>query len=394
MYISHRMAFLFMEKSGSGTVTQYAPGIAALGYYAASRASSSGRAVHYVRPKPKKWYNKLKMRRRARAPKYFKRPRGRGRRRGVYRSRPLTSQNDNKVYYRKRRMGRRARRRAKGKYRAFTAQIMKREPANIFPYVDVDNITWSDNTSVYFGAFMGLLAQNNYDNNFGEAWSQITDGNTASVKAAAGKFRCDSMSLRVVIRNVTTIGEGTTATATVDLDVYEVMCIKDLPLDLWPSGVGIESFLVSQKNILRQPKGMEIEVGTSGSGIASVQHNTGTSSTTQVVGDTLFNNPLALRYFKVTRAMKIQLPSDGVTEFEIRDSKSHTITRESCYGLGSLAAKAYVTRGFIFNVNGRVFYSSGGTPNFSSGTLYLEQYVRYNIKEIGTKSPTLVYDGI
>jgi len=392
-----------MEKSFSGggsSYYTYAPTLAGLGYYGyqqatSSRTASQPRVIQVQRKKKApKWANKLQMRRRARAPRYKRRnPRGRGRR--IRRTRPLTSQNDNKLTYVKRRLGRRARRRAKQSYRRFSNQMMKREPANIFPYVHVAKIQWVDNTSKYFGALMGLYGHDFYDNNFAQAWDSITGGNAANVKAGAAKFRVDSMSLRVVIRNVTTVGEGTSATPTIDLDVFEVMCIRDIPEELWADSTGIESFLATQKNLMRQPTGMDIEVGTGGTGIPTSQQNAGSSSSNQVVGDTLFNNPMALRYWRVVRAMKIQLPSDGITEFEVRDSGNHTVIRQQCFDFGKLAARAYVTRGFIFNVNGRVFFSEGtNIPNFSSGTLNIETYVRYNIKEISGKSPTLVYDGI
>jgi len=216
--------------------------------------------------------------------------------------------------------------------------------------------------------------------------------NAADLKAEAGKFRLDHQSLRVVIRNTTTTGSST-ATPTIDIDCWKVVCIRDVPLDLWSPGLGVESFMASQKNKLRQATGMDIEVDDNGAGIATVQQNAGTSSTTQAVGDSIFNNPLFTRYFRVIKAFKIQLGSNNVTELSWRDARNRYVTREQCFGTAALAAKAGVTKGFIFNMNGRVHFPAGAAE-FISGSINIERYVRYNVKCVSGTSPTLVYDGI
>lgn len=303
---------------------------------------------------------------------------------------PLTDQRDVITTYRKRRMGRRRRKRYVRQLRRWKSNQLRLSPSRIFQYVDADNITWSANTSRYFGAFMGLCSQNNYDNNFGEAWGNITSG-TADVKAEASMFRLDHQSLRIVLRNTTTTA-AVTATPTIDVDVYKVVCIKDVPSDLWVSGVGVEVFLANQKNQLRQATGMDIEVGTTGTGIATAQQNAGNSFATQVVGDSLFNNPMFLRYFKILKCYKIQLGSNNMTELSWRDSKNRVIKREECFGTAGISCKRGVTKGYIFNVNGRAHYPTA-TVEFISGSMVLEQYVRYNVKCIEGTAPTLVYDG-
>jgi len=303
----------------------------------------------------------------------------------------LTDQRDVITTYRKRFMPRRRKRRYVRQLRRWQSNQLRLEPARFFNYVEVDNINWGANTSAYFGAFMGLFGQNNYDNNFGETWNSITNSPQADTKAEAGKFRLDHMSLRVVIRNTTTTGAAG-ATPVVDIDCYKVVCIRDVPLALWASGLGIESFMAGQKNKLRQAQGMDIEVTTAGSGIPSVQQNAGTSSVNQVVGDSMFNNPLFTRYFRVLKCFKIQLGSNNMTEFSWRDSKNQYIMREQCFGTSALAAKRGVTKGYIFNVNGRPYFPTA-TPEFISGSLICEQYVRYNVKCIAGTAPTLVYDG-
>lgn len=303
----------------------------------------------------------------------------------------LTDQRDVITTYRKRRMPRRKKRRYVRSLRRWKSAQLRLSPSRIFQYCDVDAITWAANTSRYFGAFSGLYGQNNYDNNFGEAWNSITNTGSASDKADAGQFRLDHQGLRCVIRNTTTVGSSA-ASPTIDIDVYKVVCIKDIPISLWVSGLGIESFMVGEKNRMRQAQGMDIEVGTTGSGIATSIQNAGSSSSTQVVGDSLWNNPPFLRYFKIIKQFKVQLGSNNICEFSWRDSKNRTVKRNECFGTSALAAKKGVTRGYIFNVNGRAF-DNAGTAEFVSGSLILEQYVRYNVKCIAGTAPTLVYDG-
>lgn len=315
----------------------------------------------------------------------------RGRNQRAYTTPVLTDQRDVVTTYRKRRMPRRQKRRYVKSIRRWKSAQLRDSPARLFQYVDVDLISWSANTSRYFGAFSGLMGQNNYDNNFGETWNSITNTNAADLKAEAGKFRLDHQSLRVVLRNTTTTA-AVGATPTVDVDIYKVVCIRDVPLLLWASGLGVESFLASQKNKLRQAQGMDIEVDDAGTGITTNQQNAGTSSATQVVGDSLFNNPLFLRYFKVLECKKIQLGSNNQTEFQWRDSRNRYVSREDCFGSSALACKRGVTRGYIMNVNGRA-YDNAGTAEFISGSMVMEQYVRYNVKCIAGTSPTLVYDG-
>lgn len=305
---------------------------------------------------------------------------------------PLTGERDYRVVYRKKRMPRRRKRRYVRSIKRFNSALLRSEPARLFQYLDVKDYLSGLNTSRYFGAFMGLLGQNFYDNNFGEAFNNMTGG-SATLKAQAAKLRVDHMSLRVVLRN-TTEGVVQGGIGTIDLDVYQVVCCRDLPISAWPSANGIESFAASQKNKLRQATGMDIEVTDAGAGVPTSQQNAGTSSVTQVVGDSLWNNPLFLRYFKVVKQFKIQLPVGSTTEFSMRDSKNSVITREMCFDLNQLAAKAWFTKGYVFNINGRPTLTGPSTYEFANVSVICEQYVRYNCKPLVSKSPTYTYDGV
>lgn len=310
--------------------------------------------------------------------------------------RPLTDQRDVITTYRKRRMPRRKKRAYVRSLKRWQSNQLRLSPSRIFQYVYADDFTWNQGTCIYFGSFSGLFGQNYQDNNLGEAWTSITNGTAADDKARAGHFRLDHQSLRIVLRNLTS-ADAINSTPTVDIDVYKVVCIRDIPTTLWPSGTSIEVFMAGLKNQLRRANGMDIEVSTAGAGIATLQQNAGTDATNQPVGDSLWNNPVFLRYFKILKTFKIQLGTNNQTEFSWRDSKNRIIPRQQCFegSQGGLAARKGVTRGYIFNVNGRAYIESGtGLPIFNSGAVVMESYVRYNVKCIQGTSPTLVYDGV
>jgi len=114
---------------------------------------------------------------------------------------PLTGERDYRVVYRKKRMPRRKKRRYVRSLKRFRSAMLREEPARIFQYLDVKDYQSGLNLSRYFGAFMGLLANNWYDNNFGEVWNNMTNTNGADLKAQAAKLRVDHMALRVVLGN-------------------------------------------------------------------------------------------------------------------------------------------------------------------------------------------------
>lgn len=302
---------------------------------------------------------------------------------------PLTSQHDYRVVYRKRSMGKRKRRRYVKSVKRFQSQIMRGLPSRIFQYVHALEYLSAPNCSYYFGAFMGLYSQNIYDNNFTQALNNITQGANCDAKIQTGFLRLDHASLRVVLRN--------TGLTPVDVDVYKVVCIRDIPLDIWIPGTRIESMYTTQKNLLRQAQGMDFETTELGVGVTTLQQNAGTSSVTQAVGDSLWNNPPFLKYWKIVKQFKIQLPSGNTTEFMTRNSRNRKLMCQEFIEpvvQGNIQAKKYVTEGYIFNINGRATTIGEGVVQFEPSQVMCEQYVRYNIKVVPGGSPTLVYDGI
>lgn len=297
---------------------------------------------------------------------------------------PLTSQHDYRVVYSKKRMPKRKKRAYVRSVKRFRTMSMKSLPARIHQLVSVQEYSSGLNHSRYFGAFMGLTGQNIYDTALQNVMENIAPG-TGAQKLRSGGIRLDHQSLRCVIRNVSDAGE------TIDLDIYKVICIRDIPDAVWTAGERIEDMHVTLKNNLRQHQGMDIESGNAV--IPPIQHNAGTSVTTQVVGDLLWNNPPFLRYWKIVKQFKVQLPPGNTTEFSMRSSKNKFVKYSDCFDTdqGQLAAKAYLTQGYIFNINGRAQIIDNA-PTFDDVAVVIEQYVRYNCKAVPGSAPTLVHD--
>lgn len=303
----------------------------------------------------------------------------RGRSKAATEVTPLTSQRDVVVSYRKRRMPRRKKRRYVRGIKRWRSQQMRQLPARISNFTYSDVITCNQDASQYFGFFGNLCANNVYDNNIGNCFNQMTNDSSAELKATAGGVLVKRTSVRVVLRNTTSVGVAG-ASGTVDVDVYKVICQRDIPLDEWTAGLYVESFMVTCKNKLRQHKGMDFEVSDTGTGIATAQQNAGNSSTNQAVGDVLWNNPPFLRFFKIVKQFKVQLPVGDITEFSWRMSRPKYVTRDVCFGNASLAAKKGLTYGYIFNINGRAYKDGANPVGYSSCSVIMEGYTRYNFK--------------
>lgn len=298
---------------------------------------------------------------------------------------PLTAEKDVRLVYRKRRMPRRKRKAYVKSIKRWRSMQMRSEPSRIHSLVFAESKASLANTSRYFGAFMGMCANNTYDTAITNLWENNEPGATAKIRQAT--MRIDHISLNCIIRNTTT---GGSTGGIMDVDVYKVICIRDVPLLRW-SGL-FEDAHAALKSELRQATGMDIEVNDAGAGIPSVQTNAGTTASNQAVGDILFNCPPILRYFRIVKCWKIQLGAGQTATFNMRSSKNIAIKRDECVsGEGAaLAAKKYLTQGYVFNINGRWSGSS-----FEPVSCIVEQFVRYNYKPlVPISSDTLVYDGV
>lgn len=303
---------------------------------------------------------------------------------------PLTAEKDVRVVYRKRRMPRGKRRRYVRSLKRWRSMKLKSEPSRIHSLVFGESKSALGNTSRYFGAFMGLCANNTYDTDLSNIWANIEPGAISKLRQAM--LRIDHMSLNCVVRNTTT---GGVTGGIMDVDVYKVIVVRDIPLARW-SGL-FEDMHAALKSELRQATGMDVEVNDAGIGIPTLQTNAGTNSTNQAVGDLLFNNPPLLRYFRIVKHWKVQLGAGQTMTFNMRSARNRAIKRDECVsGEGAaLAAKAYFTEGYVFNINGRFVPSSSPPPgSFEPVSCVIEQFVRYNYKPLSpNSSDTLVYDG-
>jgi len=306
---------------------------------------------------------------------------------------PLTSEKDVRVTYKKRYMRRGRKKRYVKSLKRWRSMQMRSEPSRIHFLVDAREYASNANTSRYFGCFMGLCAQSFYDTEIANLWNNITStgGTDATGKSRHATLRIDHMSLSTIIRNTSSAGE---AGGSVDIDVYKVVCIRDIPLDRWTTGLGIESMHASLKSELRQNLGVDIPTSDGGTGIAAVQTNAGTSSTNQAVYDVLFNAPPFLRYWRIIKCWKVHLGVGQTCSFNWRDSKNYAVARPECISTesGALAAKKRLTKGYIFNINGRWDVVNS---EFESVSCVVEHSVRYNYKPmVPINSDTLVYDGV
>lgn len=300
---------------------------------------------------------------------------------------PLTNDKDIRVVYIKKRMPKRRKRRYVKSLKRFRSNLLKSEPSRIHMLTWIEKPSALADTSRYFGCFMGMLANNTYDTSIQNLWQNLES--TATAKTRHATLRLDHMSLNVIVRNTTSAG---TTGGILDLDVYKVVFTRDVPLARWADGTQIESFMAALKAEMRQHQGMDIEVNDAGAGITTVQTNAGTSATNQAVGDILFNNPPFCRYIRVVKVWKVQLGAGQTATFNWRDSKNRAVARPECIAseAGALAAKKYLTKGYIFNINGRY-----GTSSFEPCSCTVEQFVRYNFKPVSPlNSDTLVYDGV
>jgi len=267
---------------------------------------------------------------------------------------------------------------------------LKQQASRIHSLNTVYEVSSGTNTSRYFGCFMGLLANNIYDNNLGEVSNAYTSTATARDKIWAGRILIDHMGMSVVLRNNTTVPTG--GSGIIDLDIYKVVFTRDVPLNDWVGSDRIEDWLAYQKTFMRQPTGLDIEIPTAGGGgIVNPAQNAGTTASNQVVGDRLWDNPPALRFLRVTKQWKVQVSPGQVVQFNMRSSRNKSCRVQDLFGNGALAAGRWLTQGYIFNMNGR--YITGTTNAYESVNMVVEQYTRYNTKLDKGLSPTLVFDG-
>jgi len=262
---------------------------------------------------------------------------------------------------------------------------MRNEPSRIFQYVSGSEQDAGTNTSNYFGAFYGLCANDAHSNSLQRVYNQFTNNTAADQKAFASNLRIDHMSVSVVLRNVTVpdpLGSGI-----IDLDVYKVICIRDVPTTVWSPGTSIQSLIQLLAGRLNTAAGQDIEVGDTGTGIATTA-----SGNVNAVGSMLWNIPTFLRYFKIIKQFKIQISPGQVIHLNMRSSRNKIAAYEECVNSGTsgrLSAKRGLTAGYIFNENGRWNRTLEG---WEAVELEMETYTRYNIKPLLPTADTYVYN--
>ena len=130
-----------------------------------------------------------------------------------------------------------------------------------------------------------------------------------------------------------TILNENTGTNILDIDIYEVMCIKDLPLA--QSNTNISDFFKSE---------------------VSAQQATGITGGTQLQSTTAGVNPFTVggtfgKYFKMTRHKKVYLPPGEAMDDSLAMKWNKKIIGDEVGLVTGLLAKKGVTKGLLFFVN-------------------------------------------
>lgn len=296
--------------------------------------------------------------------------------------------------------------RKKVKRQRSTKKLVKRikdfnAPQRVFNFVTTYTAECAYGYSRYSAMLMGTFADNVYKNTLYEVGNKLVNYGTNALKFTLGGFHVDNMHLRTVIRNITQTPEGPgNWTGTLDIDVYHVECRRHVFAEELSGDV--ETMLAGWKNYQNQAKAIDgvNDVTYAGAGIAMAQQNAGLTAATQAVGDTLFDNGLFCKYFKITRVQKVQLPVGETFEINMHHGRDYYVPHcqtQEIVGASlnkSLFARRGVTKGFILNTNGRLYTNALPQTNFALGTLQIENYVRYSVKPITTvdnAAPTLDY---
>lgn len=233
------------------------------------------------------------------------------------------------------------------------------------------------------------MSANAYQNGFSIVGNDLFGINTATQvdKFNGAKFVVDNMHLRTVIRNVpTTVALDGNASSTLDLDVYTVVCVRDVLAEEMTGD--LETMLAAWKAWQRRAIAMDPigSVTALGAGIPVTQTNAGTTALTQAIGDTLWDNQFFCKYFKIVKAQKVQLPLGDVFEIHHHVKGPKTISVNQLQNTGGLekylCAKAGVTCGHIINHNGRYYTNGGGAKTYSQSAILVESYCRYSVKPV------------
>lgn len=228
---------------------------------------------------------------------------------GVSDTVPLTTQRDTQEYYKKRprrRLTRRARvKRAKRKRfaRSVRRVMLPRLGTYQFVKANVGSSNWLANQAVAKAFMLGHATPSGFSQ--------------TSLLDPIGQFFINNASLantaHILIQTMTmelSIMAASTNTSPIDLDIYTVECVKDVPLI--QSQSELVTFYDNYTGLENTSEGV-IPVDDSGSGVP----RSGTTVSSIDRGWSPFNAALASRFWKVVKKEKVLLVPGGTTHIQL-----------------------------------------------------------------------------
>lgn len=303
-----------------------------------------------------------------------------------------TNQNDVTLQYKYKKMPRKLKRKIQRKVKTYKAMKNMDLPQRIFQFFNGEKLTWAPNTSVYTGAIIGRLDLDKEEVSVYNAINEWCSVSNIKDKLANTTVRCDSAIMRVVIRNgYPGPGLEPDHSGIVDLDIYRVVCTRDLRDDAIAATYTTADWLAMFQRRQRQSQAQDWPVGLSegGAGISTLKI-VPDKKDNQHVGSSLFDNSMFCRYFKILKVHKVQLSPGQICEFSYKQFKNKYFkigesvqptdeTEPGLYVPQTLAFKKGFTAGFIINCNGRV-HDTGSNLQTEGGTVFIERYARYSFK--------------
>lgn len=285
---------------------------------------------------------------------------------------PLTSQHDYTSQYRKRsrprgRKAARRRRRAKRFYRS----VKKVENSML-------------GSRIHFRSYNGTAS---FAGAAGTVWGVMnlvlaqTGSRELTIKNIRDSMLADNISLRKTTRLFIqtcvldiSLTSKSTNTAPIDLDVYVIVCRKNIPQN--GLGAGIENFASSETGLPNTNVGY---IPVTDAGVAKAR--SATTVTTSQIGWTPWLSPNFCSYFTVRSKKKILLTPGSSTHLQLKKNLYKMISLEDC---DKYDCKSGWTFGYLFQANS--VYNGASAPG--SIDFNFEQY--YNVKQLRDSEDTVV----
>lgn len=256
----------------------------------------------------------------------------------------ITNQYQYKSVYRKRR-ARRVPRRAKYIARKVKGVLYKQLGANQFVCHKNFTITAAANAQGVSGmTFLGYSGNNAAQHNdVFRCFDNFYQAGTSTV--ASAKFQSARLVFQTAV--VDFAFRNSSNTATVDLDVYTLVCRKDIPIGVTGPNQILDSMFT--QTLLEIPNTLQSGLGPVASG---------------TLGVTPFQSPQFVEYWKVLNKKKFILSPGQAANYQYRSKKTKYVNGSDLITgtatTANLFAKKYITMGFLFIINGIV--TAGAIP--------------------------------